>query len=216
MNQAVLIVGTGAQAKYAEEIFGLRDIRLVGLIGLPNGSQPKDLDSARVLGTFGEFESLYLKNGRPLLLLCCSDNKRKEELERSLANYSPRYINAIHPAAVIARTAVLGHGIIVNAHAVVQPYAKIGSHVMVHAGTIVEHDCVVENYANLAPGVILAGHVNVGKGATVYSGAIVIPMARIGEYSVIGAGGVVLSNIGNHVTAVGIPAQDVKQRKQKA
>lgn len=213
MSRKIIIVGIGAQVKYAMEIFHLRGMPLIGMIVLPGELLDKKIDRALLLGGLDEFDDIYLKNGKPLLLLVSSKNRLKEELEETFSKHQPEYVNAIHPTAVIARTAVLGHGVIVNANAVVQPYARIGNHVMIHAGVVVEHDCIIHDYANLAPNVALAGYVRIGKGATVYTGAVVVPTIEIGDYSVVGAGGVVLKNVGDNVTVAGIPSSEIKTDK---
>jgi hypothetical protein len=58
-----------------------------------------------------DFESL----GRPELLACCPDNVRKEALVRSLEALRPSYALAVHPKAVVASSARLGAGVIINA-----------------------------------------------------------------------------------------------------
>ena len=211
MDGSVLIIGTGAQAKYALEIFYLIQVTVVGLISLPGETPPPDIDGVAVIGGLEDFKSAYSIHGGPALLLCSSRNKTKEELVEKLSVHGPSYANALHPSAIVARTARLGHGVILNANAVIQPFARIGNHSMIHAGVIVEHDCFIEDYVNLAPQVALAGYVKVGRGTTVYTGAVVAPRVEIGEYSVIGAGGVVLNNIGNGVTAVGVPVRVIRQ-----
>ena len=216
MDDGILLIGTGAQAKYALEIFHLNNRKVVGMIALEGESPPASMDGVDVLGNLMDFEKKYLGNNQPAILFCCSNNRFKAEMETKLAGYSPRYANAIHPAAVIARTAVLGKGIIINANAVIQPYARLGNHVMIHAGVVIEHDCVIGNYANLAPGVVLAGHVKVGKGAMVYTAAAVIPAIEIGDNAVVGAGAVVLKNVKNNATVVGCPAREIKKRKNES
>ena len=210
MPQKILIVGSGAQAKYALEIFKLLNKPVIGLITLPNEATPEFLSGINVLGCLEDFGKIYQKSGKPSLILCCSKSKKKEEVEQNLSQYSPHYVNAIHPAAVIAQTAIVGHGVIMNACAVVQPFAKIGNHVMIHAGVIVEHDCILKDFVNLAPRVTLTGHVKVGKGATVCTGAVVLPNVEVGEFSIVGAGGVVLNKVENNTTVVGIPATEIK------
>lgn len=213
MFQKILIIGTGAQAKYALEVFHLRKIPVVGIIALPGETPPEDIDGIRVMGRIDQFENIYTKNRKPFLVICCSKNKIKEELVKELSKYGCQYNNVIHPSAVIARTAILGWGAIVNANAVIQPYARVGDHVMIHAGVIIEHDCVIGDYANLAPNVTLAGYVKIGKGATLYSGAVVIPTIKVGDYSVVGAGGVVLEDVNEHMTVAGCPAREIKSDK---
>ena len=213
MAKGILIIGTGAQAKYALEIFNLNNMTVCGLIALPEESPPESLDNTEVLGELQDFESIYQKYEKPSLLLCCSRNKDKEGLKGSLSKYDPEYTNTIHPKAVIARTAVLGHGIIVNAYAVIQPYARIGNHVMIHAGVIIEHDCIIQDFVNLAPRVTLAGHVKVGKGTTVYTGAVISPTVKTGDYCTVGAGSVVLRGVEDGKKVAGVPASEIKSEK---
>lgn len=206
-DKEILIIGTGAQAKYALEIFHLTGRKVIGLISLSGERPLAALDDVPVLGTFEHLEDIYRKHKKSSLLFCCSKNKKKEELANRLEKQQPEYATAIHPAAMIARTAMVGHGAIINAGAVIQPFAKVGCHVMIHAGVVIEHDCIVMDYANLAPNVTLAGWVKVGKGATLYSGAVVIPNMEISDSAVVGAGGVVIDDIQRGMTAVGIPAR---------
>ena len=207
MRVEILIIGTGAQAKYALETFHLAGKEAIGIISLPGEKSIASLDGAPVVASLDELEDVYEKHEKPLLLFCCSKNRLKEELKTRLEKYRPAYVSAIHPTAVISRTATVGQGTIINARAVIQPFVKVGNHAMIHAGVVIEHDCVVDDYANLAPNVTLAGWTRVGKGATLYTGAIAIPTINIGEYATIGAGGVVLQNIPDNATAVGIPAR---------
>lgn len=210
MSREIIIIGTGAQAKYAMEIFHLRGMPVAGMIALPNEAHRKTIDGAEVIGTLGQFQDIFHKHNEPRLLLASSSNIVKEDLEKRLSSLKPSYANALHPTAVIARTAVLGCGVIMNANAVVQPFARVGNHVMIHAGVVIEHDCVIEDFVNLAPHVTVAGHVKIGKCSTLYTAAVIVPTIEVGQYSTIGAGAVVLKNVGNHSTAVGVPARIIK------
>lgn len=214
MELAVVIVGIGAQAKYALEIFNLRHIPVCGLIALPGEEGRGGFDGARVIGTLDRFPALYHEYGKPAVLLAMSSNSRKREICRSLDALAPVYAKAIHPTAVIARTAEIGHGVIVNPGAVVQPFARVGNHVMIHAGAIVEHDCVVSDFANIAPRAILAGHVKVGQCSTVYAGAVIIPGVNLGESCVVGAGAVVLRDVADGVTVAGVPAKQLQPNRR--
>jgi len=209
MERAVVIVGIGAQAKYALEIFHLRNIPVCGLIALPGEEGRSGFDGAGVIGSFDGFPTLYHEYGKPAVLLAMSSNSRKREICRSLDALAPVYAQAIHPAAVIARTAEIGEGVIINPGAVVQPFARVGNHVMIHAGAIVEHDCVLSDFANIAPRAILAGYVKVGQCSTVYAGAVIIPCVQVGESCTVGAGAVVLGDVEDGITVAGVPAKQL-------
>jgi acetyltransferase EpsM len=182
------------------------------MLALPGEKTTDQLGGAEVLGHVGDYQRISAKHDHPALLLACSSNAMKRDLEQTLAPYRPVYASAIHPSAVIAGSASLGTGVIINALAVIQPFAKVGNHVMIHAGVIIEHDVEVGDFANLAPRACLTGHVKVGTGATVFTGAVIAPTVRVGARSVVGAGAVLLSSIGDDVTAVGVPAKVVKAR----
>jgi len=209
MERAVVIVGIGAQAKYALEIFHLRQIPVCGLIALPGEEGRSGFDGAAVIGNYEALPALFQEYGQPPVLLAMSSNVRKREICRALAALTPGYARAIHPAAVIARTAEIGQGVIINATAVVQPFARVGNHVMVHAGAIIEHDCVVSDFANIAPRATLAGHVKVGQCSTVYAGAVIIPTVKVGESCIVGAGAVVLEDVADGMTVAGVPARQL-------
>lgn len=207
----VLILGTGAQAKYATDIFLNQGRNVIGLLGLPGETPPANIGDIPVIGGFDNFSSVYNKADRPDILVCCANNIKKEEIVRQLDSFAVNYTSAIHPRAVISKSAVIGEGTIVNACAVVQPFAKIGCHVMVHAGAIVEHDCCVNDFVNIAPRATLTGHVRVGKGTTVFAGSVVLPSVNIGDGAVVGAGAVVRNDVSEGQTVVGCPAVPIKQ-----
>lgn len=204
--KSVIILGTGAQAKYAIDTLSLiGEHRIEGLIEV----QQRDEEKTSVLGkpVIGGLEILDGYSPDDVsLVVALSSNRLKEEISQSFIKKSFSFLNCIHPAAVISPSATLGTGLIINAGAIIQPLARIGNFVMLHAGVVVEHDNIVDDYVNLAPGVKLAGWVKVRRGATIYTGAAVIPCMEIGEYSIVGAGSVVINNINANEVVCGVPA----------
>lgn len=215
MADAVLIVGTGAQAKYAIETLRVTGVAVAGLLALPTDHAPKAIGDVAVVGTLSDYASISSQLQHPRVLVATSRNSVKADVVATLTAAGARFARAVHPSATIATTAEIGEGTIVNPQAVVQPFARIGNHVMVHAGVIVEHDCVVHDYANLAPRACLAGHVTVGPRATVFAGAVVLPTVAIGADAVVGAGAVVRTSVADGDTVVGVPARVVTRRSER-
>ena len=212
MADPVLIVGTGAQAKYALETLHLRSVPVMGLLAIDAAGAPESLDGATVLGTLDDFEQVLASHPNLQLLLACSSNSMKFDLQRRFETHRPRYAQAIHPGSFIARTATLGEGVIVNAAAVIQPFATVGRHVMIHAGAVIEHDARIGDFANIAPRACLTGHVIVGEGATIFAGAVVTPSVHIGAWAVVGAGAVVLDAVESDTTVAGVPARALARK----
>jgi UDP-perosamine 4-acetyltransferase len=116
-------------------------------------------------------------------------------------------VSAVHPLAVVSRSARIGAGATVFAAAVVNADALLGEDVIVNTGAIVEHDCRLGDHVHVASGARLASGVVVGDGAHVGLGASVIQGVRIGEGSVVGAGAVVVRDVEPGVVVAGVPAR---------
>lgn len=206
----ILIVGAGAQAKYAIDIFKLTEkSEIIGVIDLEEG---KDNRADKLLGLPILGGPAVLKRGKlgaTHALITHRDNLKKAGLAEQCKRIGLRFATAIHPGALISPFSKVGEGSIVNAGAIIQPNAVIGCHVMVHANVVVDHDSTVGDFANLAPGCTLAGHVHIGRMAYVYTGAIVGPNLRIGDRCEIGAGAVVLKDVPKRWRVAGNPARRI-------
>lgn len=99
-------------------------------------------------------------------------------------------VRALHPAATIARSAMIGAATVVCAGAVIGPGAIIGRHAIVNTLAAVDHDCTVGDNAHIAPGARLCGQVRVGADALVGAGAVLLPGAVIPAGATVPAGSV--------------------------
>lgn len=209
-ERRLLMVGVNAQVKYAAEICGLLGISVLGALA----EQPdamSEFGTVPILAGLDDFETVWTNLGKPEVLLCAAEASVKERLADMVDSFGAQYATLIHPAAVVASTAVIGPGCIVNPCATVQPFAVVGRHCMLHSHSDVEHDCEVGDFVNLAPGAILTGHAKAGQGARIHAHASVLPTVRIGAMAVVGAGAVVRENVPDGATVVGVPARIVKE-----
>lgn len=115
----------------------------------------------------------------------------------------------LDPTAVVARTARVGEGSIVNAAAVIAGGARLGRSVHVNRSASIGHHNVVEDYATLGPGCVLAGHVAIGRGAFVGAGAVCAPRVTIGPNAVVGAGAMVVRDVPAGTVVVDNPAKEI-------
>lgn len=106
------------------------------------------------------------------------------------------------------------------------PGAKLGRRVFIdHAnGVVIGQTAIIEDDVLIYQGVTLGGtslekgikrHPTVKKGVIIGSGAKVLGNITIGENAKIGSNAVVVKDVGANLTAVGIPAYIIEERKNK-
>lgn len=116
----------------------------------------------------------------------------------------------VHPRAYISPSAVLQAGTVVCPMAVVHTGARVGYGVIVNTGAVVGHNTQVGDGAHIGAGVLLTGGTQVGTRAFVATGASVIPGVHIGADVTVGAGAVVLRDVPDRITVVGVPARRIE------
>lgn len=153
-----------------------------------------------IIGTCEDIERLNDKN-TDFIIGIGNNSIRKTIAEAHNVNW----VSIVHPSAQIAFNAEIGKGTVVMANAVVNVCATVGEHCIINTGAIVEHDNVIENYAHISPNVALGGTVRIGLLTHVGIGATVKNNTEICSECTIGAGAVVVKNIKEPGTYVGVP-----------
>lgn len=113
----------------------------------------------------------------------------------------------VDPSAIVARTASVGEGSIVNAQVVIGAQARLGRFVQVNRSASIGHNADIEDYVTLGPACVLAGHVILESGCFIGAGAILAPKVRIGRNTVISAGAVVVKDVPDGAVMIGNPAK---------
>jgi sugar O-acyltransferase (sialic acid O-acetyltransferase NeuD family) len=119
----------------------------------------------------------------------------------------------VHPNAVLMDkdNIVLGNGSIITAGCVLTTNIQIGSHVLINLNTTVGHDCAIGDYCSLMPGVNVAGEVKIEDTVLIGAGANIRNGVTIGKKSIVGMGAVLLKNVAQNTTVVGVPAKPLSQ-----
>lgn len=138
------------------------------------------------------------------------DNTVRARIVERCQAASLHVVRAVHPRSVIAPSVELGEGVVVMAGVVVNPFSRLEEGSVVNTSASVDHDCTVHRYAHVFPGARLAGAVEVGEFSYIGMGASVIQNRRVGARATVGAGAVVLADIEDGTTVVGVPARRIK------
>jgi acetyltransferase EpsM len=142
-------------------------------------------------------------------------NRARHDICIRLIEEGHRLVTVIHPTAVITPGSTLGDGTFVGPLAVVHSDARVGRGCIINSGAIVEHDNVLEDWVHVSPNGTLGGNVSIGEGSHIGMSAAVLPGLRVGRWSMVGAGAVVIRDIADGVTAVGVPSKVIRGKGTK-
>ncbi|MDR3400912.1 MAG: acetyltransferase [Chthoniobacter sp.] len=134
-------------------------------------------------------------------------NNIREQIFQRVSGAGFKFVNVVHPSAVVSKSAELGEGTVVFVHGAVNVGARVGVNVIINTAASVDHHCIVGDHSHLAPGARLAGGVRLGAGVQVGMGALIRENVTIGDHAVIGAGAIVLNDVPAGMRAFGVPAR---------
>lgn len=134
---------------------------------------------------------------------------RRSIVEKLKVNSNIIFPNIIAPDARISEFVELGEGCIICYGNIITVNIKIGDFFLSNRCCTVGHDCVIGDYVTLNPMVSVSGNVTVEDCVDIGTGANIIQGKTIGANSVIGAGAVVVNDIPQGSTAVGVPAKPI-------
>lgn len=144
----------------------------------------------------------------PIIVSIGVNATRKKVVNKLNATFG----KAIHPTAILSKSAQIEEGTVVMAGAIIQAEAQIGKHCIINTGASIDHECQLEDYVHISPHATLCGNVSIGEGTWIGAGATVIQGVKIGKWAVVGAGSVVTKDIPDHVVAVGCPCKVIKKQ----
>jgi len=216
--KSVVIVGAGGFGREVLEIFKDRNrvSKIWNILGFID--EDKELHGKMVNGypVLGGLDWLRRHNSSNLGCVCAINacETRKRVVER-LRRIGVNFYNAIHPSVIMSDSVEMGTDVIICAGSILTVNIRIGDHVHIDTNCTIAHDAVIGSYCRLNPGVKINGNNHLGEGVYVGTGATFIQEVSAGSWSTIGAGAVVIADIPEKVTAVGVPAKMIKSKDQR-
>ena len=207
---SVIVIGAGGHGKVVLDILRAHGIyEPAGFVDDNPALAGATVARLPVLGRVADLPRLR-DEGLRHAVIAIGDNATRLRYADEVRRHGVDLVTAVHPAAYVSPTAVLGRGVVVAPHATVITEARVADLAVVNTSAVVDHECVVGEGAHVGPGALLAGRVRVGRGAFVGIGANIIQGRSVGDFTTVGAGAVVTRDLPPHCTAVGIPARVIK------
>lgn len=204
----VLVIGNGGHSRSCIDAWSASSsFQPFGCTGF----DPAEVSEVPYLGTDDALPDLLAK-GHRRVFVALGDSRPRERCTRHAVDLGFMLHALVADSAQVARTATIGQGAAVLRGAIVGAFAEVGEGAIINTGASIDHNCVIGPYTHIAPGTHLAGNVEVGAHALLGVGASVVPGIRIGAGATVGAGAVVISDVPDGRTVVGVPARPTHRK----
>ncbi len=201
----VIIIGTGGHAKVVTNIIELSGDNVVGY--LTSDTSIKSFLGKPILGSDLE----YTKWTDYYFIIAIGNQYIRERIVANMTKV--KWYTAVHPSAIISReNCTIGVGSVISANAVINPCSTIGKHCIINTNAVIEHDNEIADFVHVSVGAHLGGNVKVGVKTWIGIGSCVKNNIYICGDCMIGAGTVVVKDITEEDTYIGVPAQKIKNR----
>lgn len=157
----------------------------------------------------------YLRDmERPLWTVCSigTGHIRAKVMERVLSWPGISAATLVDPSVIVGRGVQIGEGSVVCPGTVLAIDASLGAHTIVNLNCTIGHDTVLEDCCTVHPGSNLSGKVHVGRSTDIGTGTKIIQGLSVAPGSILGAGAVVVRDIREPGTYVGVPAISKKSQ----
>jgi len=210
VNNRLLIIGAGGHGRVVAET--AEDMNYWKEIVFLDSSFPANKKAGvwKIIGKDNQLESFKKNNDE--VIVGIGDNFIRMNLISTINKINFPLATIIHPSAYVSKSALIGKGTVIFPKAVVNYGARIGSGVIVNSSASIDHDNYIKDFVHISPGVNLGGNVTIGKSSWLGIGASVINGCNIGDDVIVGASSLVIDDVVNAVTVVGIPAMQIEAK----
>jgi sugar O-acyltransferase (sialic acid O-acetyltransferase NeuD family) len=206
-TKKVFVYGSGGHGKVlADMLLTARVAGFAGFVDDDEKAKGKSMLGFRVLGN-----GAWLKEQAAVadveVVLGIGDNSARRVIAERCRAWGAALRTTLHPSAVVARSARLGSGTVVMAHATINPDADLAEGAIVNTGAVVEHDVRAGAFSHLSPNSTMGGAAQIGELSLLGTGGVILPGITVGARCIVGAGAVVVENLPDNVVATGVPAK---------
>ena len=198
MKKKLIIIGAGGHGRVVRDIARSNGYRRIFFL------DDERKDGIETLGAISDF-TRYLNTH--VFFVAIGDSRARARITESLVKAGGRIVTLIHPSATVSEDAKIGIGTVVMAGAVIGSGSTIGDRAIINTNSAVDHDCVIRDFSHVSVGASLGGCVTLEPHVWVGAGATLINNVDVCEGCLIGAGAVVVRDISERGTYVGVPAR---------
>lgn len=206
----LLIIGAGGHGKVAADC--ATKMQRYSQISFIDEQHPQILDVGpwRIVGKMTDLHA-FVDDNTEVFVAIGNNATRQRVCEELLRTERVALATLVHPDSIQSEHVSIGVGSLICAGTVLGVSSNIGKGCIINTAASIDHDNRIGNYVHVSVGARLAGTVNVGHQSFVCINATISNNINVGDNVTIGAGAVVIKNIPNDQTVVGIPAKPIKE-----
>jgi acetyltransferase EpsM len=208
-GRAVILVGGGEHACVVADAAVAAGMRLRGYVDAKEAAR---VERAFGLARLGAGVTVVREHTDAVFVMAIGGKPARIRVADEFERQGAVFAAVVHPRAVVAASADVGHGVVIFAGAVVNHGACLGAHAIVNTSAVVEHDVVLGPSAHVCPGVVIGGGARIGARTVLGLGSRVRDHISIGADVFVGMGAVVVHDVPHGQTVMGIPARARPQR----
>ena len=179
------------------------------IIGFVDDQAKGVINEYKVWGTTEDL--LQITEDISIVLAIGNPQTKKNIYEKIKTNSKIHYPNLIHPSVEFSKFNIIGQGNVISKGVSMSTNIEINDFNLIHYNCSIGHDVYMGSYNSVFPLTSLSGYVLLENEIEIGANTSILPSVVVGEKAVIGAGSVLLTNIPNNVTAVGVPARIIKE-----
>lgn len=203
----LVIIGAGGLAR---EVYDLAKVcyandanfKIKGFLSI-EPTNIEDLGYPKILSSSKDYN---IEDGDVFFCAIGEVSIRKKAVQ-NIVEKGGKFINLIHPTAIISPSVKLGVGVGIKAYCVISSDVKIGDFTYLQSSVIMGHDVKIGDFCQINSFAFFAGYSEIKNGVTVNAGAKLIQNVMVEEDAVVGMGSVVLTKVKKGTTVFGIPAK---------
>ena len=203
MKDKLIIIGASGHGKVVADIA----IKMNKWQSIAFLDDDESIKTSMGLEVIGRTADAFTYKDEADFFVAIGSNTTREKIQEKLIEQGINVICLIHPSAVIGTNVEIGFGSVVMAGVVINSSSRIGNGCIINTSSSLDHDNFIEDYVHISPGVNIAGTVKVGNGSWIGIGSVVSNNVNICSSCKVGAGAVVVKNITEPGTYVGVPAR---------
>lgn len=193
----VIIIGAGGHGRVVAEIVKANNDIVVGFLDdIQNGD-----------GIIGRVEE-YINYPDKHFVIGIGNNSVRKKIAETYPKL--KWYTAIHPTAIVSKTAKIEAGTVVCPKAVINTGAIVGKHCIINTAATVEHDNVIGDFCHISPNSTLCGTVNIGECTHIGAGTVVRNNINIEKNIIVGIGAAVVEDLTDEGVYVGVPAKKME------